>query len=202
ARRREDAMASRSQVLLVMLLFTLAGCAQQAPKTAQPPTAPAPSSPPATATSPSEAPATKPPAPSTPTAGASPSRPSPTPAPAPGEPSRTPTQEYVEEPALKDVFFDPGHTEIGRQGTVIMKSNAGWLTEHTTTEVLIEGHSDWKGTPEANMAVGVRRAMAAKDFLGKAGGSEARLQIVSYGSDRLVCPPKTEACAAQNRRGH
>jgi peptidoglycan-associated lipoprotein len=108
----------------------------------------------------------------------------------------------VEEPALKDVLFEPGHTEIGRQGTVVMKNNAGWLIEHPTTEVLIEGHTDWKGTADANMAVGERRAMAAKDFLVKAGISETRIQIVSLGSDRPVCPQKTEACAARNRRVH
>jgi peptidoglycan-associated lipoprotein len=108
----------------------------------------------------------------------------------------------VEEPALKDVFFDPGHTEIGHQGTIIMKSNAGWLIEHSDTAILIEGHTDWKGTAEANMAVGERRAQAAKDFLVKAGVSENRIYVVSYGSDRPICQQKTEACAARNRRVH
>ncbi len=52
------------------------------------------------------------------------------------------------------------------------------------------------------MAMGERRALAARDFLVKAGVSETRLQIVSHGSDRPVCPQKTEACAARNRRVH
>jgi peptidoglycan-associated lipoprotein len=108
----------------------------------------------------------------------------------------------VEEPALKDVLFEPGHTKIGPQGTAIMKSNAGWLIEHADSAVLIEGHSDWKGTHEANMAIGERRAQAARSFLVKAGVSETRIQIVSYGSDRPLCPQKMAACAARNRRVH
>ena len=100
------------------------------------------------------------------------------------------------------MFFDAGHTDIGRQGTVIMRSNAGWLTEHSDRLVLIEGYTDYKGTPEANMAAGERRATAAKEFLVKAGISETRIKTISYGSDRPVCPQKTEACAAKNRRVH
>ena len=83
-----------------------------------------------------------------------------------------------------------------------MKGNAGWLIEHKTAVVLIEGHTDWKGTPESNTAVGERRAVAARDFLLQAGVSETRIQIVSYGSERPVCPQKTEACAARNRSVH
>jgi len=108
----------------------------------------------------------------------------------------------VEETALKDVYFDAGHTDIGRQGAVIMKVNAGWLTEHADMAVLIEGHTDWKGSHDANMAVGERRAEAARDFLVKEGVNETRIQIVSYGSDRPVCTQKTDSCAARNRRVH
>jgi len=185
------------RVLVAMLFSTLVGCAEQAPTTAQAPASPPP---PAAATSPSGTPA---PAPSKPPAIASSPQPSPpASAPAPREPSKPASREFVEEPALKDVFFDPGHAEIGHQGALIMKSNAGWLIEHATLDVLIEGHSDWKGTADANMAVGERRAMAAKSFLVKAGISESRIQIVSLGSDRPVCAQKTEACAARNRRVH
>jgi peptidoglycan-associated lipoprotein len=182
------------QVLRVVLLLSLAGCAEKTASTAQAPTSPAPPPPPSV-----EQPAPPPrPSPAPPVASPSP----PPPAPAPAQPPRSTTQEFVEEPALKDVFFEPGHTEIGRQGTVIMKSNAGWLIEHAAATILIEGHTDWKGTPQANMAVGERRAQAARDFLVKAGVSETRIQIVSQGSDRPVCPQKTEACAARNRRIH
>ena len=186
------------QVLLVVLLLTLVGCAKQTATTAQAPTSPAPPPRPSVETAPSEQPAPPPrPSPAPPVASPSP----PPPSPAPAQPPTT-AHEFVEEPALKDVFFESGHTEIGRQGTVIMKSNAGWLIEHASAAVLIEGHTDWKGTPQANMAVGERRAQAARDFLVKAGVSETRIQIVSHGSDHPLCPQKTEACAARNRRVH
>jgi peptidoglycan-associated lipoprotein len=195
-------MASRRgfPVLPVALLLMLAGCAEQTPKKAEAPVSPAPPAPSAAATPPPAAP-TPPPAPSQPPVAAAPAPP-PAPAPAPPEPPRAAPEQFVEEAALKDVFFEPGRAEIGRQGTAIMKSNAEWLIEHPTTMVLIEGHTDWKGTPEVNAAMGERRAVAARDFLVKAGITEARIQIVSVGSDRPVCSQKTDACAARNRRVH
>ncbi len=188
------------QGLLVALLLMLAGCAEQTATTVQAPTSPAP--PPRPEAAPPSAQSAPTPPPSPVPAIAAPAAPPPAAAPAPSEPTRKTTQDFVEEPALKDVFFGPGHMEIGRQGTVIMKSNAGWLIEHATAAVLIEGHTDWKGTPEANMAVAERRALAARDFLVKAGVGETRIQIVSHGSDRPLCPQKTDACAARNRRVH
>jgi peptidoglycan-associated lipoprotein len=185
------------QVVLVAWLLLLAGCAKQA-GAPQAPTSPAPPPRPAAEAPPPEQPPTPP---ARPPVAAAPSPPPQAPAPAPPEPRRT-TPEFVEEPALEDVFFEPGRTEIGRQGTVIMQSNAGWLIEHAGTMVLIEGHTDYTGTPEANMAIGERRAQAARDFLVKAGVSETRIQIVSHGSDRPVCPERTAACAARNRRVH
>ena len=180
---------------LALLLFTLAGCAKQTVpiESAAPPASPAP---PPAAAAPPERPTPPPPvvAPTPPPPLAA--------APAPSAPPRASSQGFVEEPALKDVLFDAGHTDIGRQGLVIMKANAGWLTEHADRLVLIEGHSDYQGTAEANKVVGERRATAAKDYLVKAGVSETRIQTVSYGSERPVCTQKTAACAARNRRVH
>jgi peptidoglycan-associated lipoprotein len=178
---------------LALLLFTLAGCAKQTVPTesAAAPTSPAPAA----------APPERPTPPSPPPVAPTPPPP-PAAARAPSEPPRTSSQDFVAEPALKDVLFDPGHTDIGQQGLLIMKSNAGWLTEHANRLVLIEGHSDYQGTPKANKVVGEKRAMAAKDYLVKAGINETRIQTVNYGSDRPVCTQKTAACAARNRRVH
>jgi len=109
---------------------------------------------------------------------------------------------FTEQRAVKDALFDAGRTELGRRGTEIMKNNARWLIENPGYLVLIEGHSDYKGSREGNMAVGERRAKAAMDFLIKAGVSASRIQVVSHGSDQPVCPEKTEACAAKSRRVH
>src|SRR5215510_6033857 len=133
------------QGLLVALLITLAGCAEQTAPTAQAPTTPSAQSP---ATPPAPDKPAAAPAPSTAPVAAAPQAPAA--APAPSEAQKPTAGEFVEEPALKDVFFESGHTDIGRQGTVIMKANAGWLTEHADMAVLIEGHTDWKGNRDAN----------------------------------------------------
>src|SRR5262249_48890833 len=183
---------------LTLLLFTLAGCAEKAATTQ--------SSEPSTATSsvtaPGDRPSTAPPPRPEPIVTAPTPPPPAIPTPAPIAPPKTTIQGFVDEPALKDVLFDAGHTDIGRQGLIIMKANAGWLTEHADRLVLIEGHTDYQGAAEANKVVAEKRAMAAKDYLVKAGISETRIQTVSYGSDRSLCTQKTAACAARNRRVH
>jgi peptidoglycan-associated lipoprotein len=63
-------------------------------------------------------------------------------------------------------------------------------------QALIEGHTDSKGSREANLAMGERRAKAAANFLLKQGVADTRLWTVSHGSDRPVCQETTDACAA------
>ncbi|HYB41183.1 MAG TPA: OmpA family protein [Candidatus Methylomirabilis sp.] len=109
---------------------------------------------------------------------------------------------FVDQPALADVLFDARRSDIGQRGADIMQSNARWLIENPGFIVLIEGHSDFKGSPQGNLALGERRARAARDFLVRAGVSPDRIQIATYGSERPLCPEKTEACAARNRRVH
>ena len=110
--------------------------------------------------------------------------------------------DFTDEPALKDVFFDPGRADIGRNGARTMKDNVRWILENPGSLVLVEGHSDYKGTREANLAMSERRAKAAVSFLLKEGVPDTRLWTVSLGSDHPVCSEKTDACAAKNRRVH
>jgi len=111
-------------------------------------------------------------------------------------------EECTDEPALKDVFFEPGRADIGRNGASFMTDNARWIFENPGYLVLIEGHTDHKGSREGNLAMGERRAKAAASFLLKEGVADTRLWTVSHGSDSPVCPEKTDACAAKNRRVH
>ena len=169
--------------LSIALFLVLTGCAGHPAQTetATPPAEPVAAAPP-------EPPLTVPAAPASP-------------APPPAAPA-APSQDFVEEAGLKDVFFESARTEIGPQGTVIMRSNAHWLIEHAGYLVLIEGHTDAKGTPEGNLVIGERRAKAAMDFLVKAGVAAERIETTSYGSSRPVCTQTTESCAAKNRRVH
>jgi peptidoglycan-associated lipoprotein len=67
--------------------------------------------------------------------------------------------------------------------------------------VLVEGHADSRGTNEYNLALGERRARAAKNFLIARGVAVNRVEIISYGEERPVCQEATEQCWARNRRG-
>jgi peptidoglycan-associated lipoprotein len=186
-------------VVLIVSLLVLTGCGQKT-ATTETPTASAPT------------PAAGPPAsPDQPRPTKSPSTPTPEPtAPQPHSASATPpaagpppsVADFTDEPALKDVFFDPGRADIGRNGAKILQGNARWLLENRGYVVLVEGHTDYKGTQEANLAMGERRAKAVASFLIKEGVPDTRVWTVSNGSDRPVCSEKTDACAAKNRRVH
>jgi len=179
-----------SRNVAMLLLLTLAGCAEQT-KT----THPAPPTPPPTER-------VEPPPPAPPPVAAPPAPPAPpTPVPAPSQPPPK-LEVFAEQPALKDLPFEAGRADIGRRGAAIMKTNARWLIDNPRYLVLIQGHSDYKGSRDSNMALGEQRAKAAMDFLIKAGVSAARIQIVSHGSDHPICSERTEACAAKNRRVH
>jgi peptidoglycan-associated lipoprotein len=113
----------------------------------------------------------------------------------------------VDEPALKDVLFDRDRADILREGTTIMVSNARWLLARWLVDnrdylVLIEGHTDNRGTRDEKHAMAELRAKAAASFLASMGLPDSRLWTVSYGSDRPVCTERSEACAARNRRVH
>jgi peptidoglycan-associated lipoprotein len=186
--------------VVIVLAIALAGCGQKTTKTAEtpPPTASAiPAEPPPPAQEPR--PPAEPPgaAPRAVTAG--PSSPQPAPA-APGLPQSI--EEFAEESALQDVFFAVGRVDIGPSAVRFMRENARWINENRGYLVLIEGHSDNRGTPENNFAMGDRRAKAAATFFLKEGVADTRLFTVSHGSDRPVCDEKTDACAARNRRVH
>ena len=85
-----------------------------------------------------------------------------------------------------------------------LDANAAWLRAHPDYLVLIEGHSDTRGTTdnknELNMDLGERRAQAAKDRLVAQGVEPNRITILSYGQERPQCAEQSERCWGQNRR--
>jgi peptidoglycan-associated lipoprotein len=68
--------------------------------------------------------------------------------------------------------------------------------------VTIEGHADSRGTSEYNLALGERRASAARDYLVTLGVPATRMNVVSMGEEQPFCTEETESCWSQNRRGH
>jgi peptidoglycan-associated lipoprotein len=177
-----------ASLVVAALLQALTGCAQQAPK----------------ATTASEAPKEPavPPPPPPPAVQEQPPAARPRAAPPPRD-----LEGYVDELALKDVFFEPDRADILREGTSVMLANARWLLARWLVDnreylVLVEGHTDNRGTREEKRAIADLRAKAAASFLASMGLPDARLSTVSYGSDRPVCTDRSEACAARNRRVH
>jgi peptidoglycan-associated lipoprotein len=178
-------------LVVAALLQGLTGCAQQAPK-------------PTTTTEAPKEPAKPPPPPPAPVKETPPAAPPPRPAP---EPPPRSLEGFVDEPALKDVLFERDRADILREGTSIMLSNARWLlarwlVDNLDYTVLIEGHTDNRGTRDEKHAIAELRAKAAASFLASMGLPDSRLWTVSYGSDRPLCTDRSEACAARNRRVH
>lgn len=98
------------------------------------------------------------------------------------------------------VFFDNDSSTINDEGRETLDRQAAWLNQYPSISVTIEGHTDERGTREYNLALGDRRANAAKNYLVALGVSAERLLTLSYGEERPVDPGVGEAAWAQNRR--
>ena len=103
---------------------------------------------------------------------------------------------------LKDAFFDYDKADLRDDARTALAADAEWLKKFTTVQFLIEGHCDERGTSEYNLALGDRRANAAKEYLASLGVDASRIKTVSYGKERPFCTESNESCWQQNRRGH
>jgi len=103
---------------------------------------------------------------------------------------------------LGDVYFDFDRYELKQDARNRLAKNADWLKSHGEFLLTIEGHCDERGTNEYNLALGERRAAAARDYILSLGVASARVKIISYGEERPVCRESNEGCWAQNRRAH
>jgi peptidoglycan-associated lipoprotein len=103
---------------------------------------------------------------------------------------------------LSDIHFDYNDFTVRPQDSEILKSNADWLQKNANTRVQIEGHCDDRGSEEYNIALGAKRAQAAKDYLETLGIAANRMSTISYGKELPLCTEQTEDCWQQNRRDH
>jgi peptidoglycan-associated lipoprotein len=101
---------------------------------------------------------------------------------------------------LKDIFFDFDRYDLRTEARDTLKANADWLKGNPAARIEIEGHCDDRGTNEYNLALGAKRAQAAKDYLATLGISAERLSTISYGAEIPVCKEQNEDCWRQNRR--
>lgn len=110
---------------------------------------------------------------------------------------------YVQEQGLLgDVFFDYDRAELKPEARERLAKNAQWLTANPQFTLTLEGHCDERGTNEYNLALGDRRASAARDYLQSLGVAATRVRTISYGEERPFCNGHDEGCWSQNRRAH
>ncbi|MFZ1946644.1 MAG: peptidoglycan-associated lipoprotein Pal [bacterium] len=111
------------------------------------------------------------------------------------------TSEEAEE-ALNDIHFAYDKYNLDDEATRTLGANGEYLLKHRNVDVLIEGHCDERGTEEYNLALGEKRAIAARDFLVRFGIDRSRISTISYGEERPADPASNEAAWSQNRRAH
>lgn len=172
-----------------ILAVTVAGCAKKAPPVAK--TFP----PPPNTTGGSN----RPPAPPTPVTE---------PQPVPVEPG---AGDKLAERDLDDInknspfqplFFGYDQADVSGDGQQVLNANAEIMKKYPTWIITIEGHADERGTAEYNLALGERRALAARNYLVSLGIPADRLRTVSYGKEFPFDPAHTEEAFSQNRRAH
>lgn len=101
-----------------------------------------------------------------------------------------------------DIHFDFDKYDLHPEDRVILDKHAKWLMDNPGSSVRIEGNCDERGTSEYNMALGDRRALAAKRYLVDLGVSEGKISTISYGKEKPLDPGHNEEAWAKNRRDH
>jgi len=97
------------------------------------------------------------------------------------------------------VFFEYNRTALSADSRATLDKQSGWLGRYAQNSVQVAGNADERGTQDYNIALGQRRANAARDYLVAQGVSTARITTISYGKDRPVALGSNEQAWAQNR---
>ena len=112
----------------------------------------------------------------------------------------TETVEYLASGVPDRVFFATNESVLTTASRDTLRKQAEWLRKNSKINVVLEGHADERGTREYNLALGERRANAAKDYLMTYGISGKRISVISYGKERPVNSEATPLAWSQNRR--
>ena len=109
-------------------------------------------------------------------------------------------EQFRREVTSDTVHFGLDLYDIDAEAQGILNSQATWLAAHPEVRITIEGHCDERGTREYNLALGDRRANAARDYLQSRGVAPERMTTISWGKERPQNPASNEEAWAQNRR--
>lgn len=159
-------------LLMGAALIAVAGCSKKPPKELPPP--PATSTDTGTSTMPTDS--------------------------ATGGPTAGSRADFIAQSGTDTIHFGTDLYDVDGESQAILSRQAVWLKRYPAVSVTIEGHADERGTREYNLALGDRRANAAKTFLVNQGISASRLSTISYGKERPVAEGSDEGAWAQNRR--
>jgi len=112
----------------------------------------------------------------------------------------TDSVEYLADGVPDRVFFATNETILTTASRETLRAQAAWLRKNSSINVVLEGHADERGTREYNLALGERRANAAKDYLMTYGISSDRISVLSYGKERPVDSGSNPLAWSKNRR--
>ena len=103
---------------------------------------------------------------------------------------------------LRPLFFELDSSDVSSDGQQVLQANAAVLKKYPTMQITIEGHCDERGTAEYNLALGERRALAAKNYLVSLGVGADKVKTDSYGKEFPFDPGHDDAAWSKNRRAH
>ena len=109
-------------------------------------------------------------------------------------------EDFVANVAADRIFFGFDQYNVDAEDQTTLRSQAEWLQRNPAVRVTLEGHADERGTRDYNIALGERRANAAKNYLASLGIDPSRINVISYGKERPAAIGSTEEAWAQNRR--
>jgi len=102
--------------------------------------------------------------------------------------------------SMQTIYFDFDRSTIKSDFYSVLDQHATFLVKNSAQTVVIEGHTDSRGTPEYNIALGERRAQAVETYLLNAGVSAAQISVVSFGEEKPAVEGTSEYAFAQSRR--
>jgi peptidoglycan-associated lipoprotein len=180
-------MTIKSLACVALLVLTFSACGKNQPPVARP-LPPPPPPPEVTAVPPNPPPPSKEPLP-------------PPPLPPDSVAGRS-LDDINKDSPLRPIFFDYDSADVNDASRQILQANAAVLKKYPTWVITIEGHCDERGTKAYNLALGEKRANAAKEFLVALGVNGSRISTVSYGKERPFDDGHDESAWAKNRRAH
>src|SRR5262245_45379961 len=122
----------------------------------------------------------------------------PTTAPAPSGPTPGSVEDFRVSVGDR-VFFGYDQFDLTPEARAVLERQAAWLRQYPGVQVMIAGNADERGTREYNLALGARRAAAARDYIVSLGVPASRIQTVSYGKERPLDPRANEEAWSVNR---